>query len=164
MAHRAGLWDRAVAALAEAVTELRNDDSFAHPDFIFEVPGVAVLKWEPLSRAIHIEWQGWANPTEFRAALDAGYRALRLHGSSRWLADCLNMKVVQRSDQEWLDQDWFPRMLAAGLLQMAVVIPASGLAKMNVEEILARVPGTELDVGYFPTVQEAKVWLTRPAP
>jgi hypothetical protein len=45
---------------------------------------------------------------------------------------------------------------------MALVIPKSGLAMMNVQEIMSRVPGTKLDVAYFGTIEEAREWLSRP--
>jgi hypothetical protein len=73
------------------------------------------------------------------------------------------MKVIKQSDQEWVNQDWMPRVLAAGLRRMALVIPKSGLALMNVQEIMSRVPGTKLDVAYFATIDEAREWLSRPS-
>jgi 3D (Asp-Asp-Asp) domain-containing protein len=132
------------------------------PDVFFNVPGVAVVKWDPALQAAHIEWQGWANPTEFADANNAIVRALSEHHGSRALGDCRNMKVIQQSDQEWSNQDWFPRVLAAGLRRMALVIPKSGLAAMNVKDIMSRVPGTRLDVAYFATLEEARSWLKGP--
>jgi hypothetical protein len=128
----------------------------------FNRPGVAVVSWDPTSEAVHLEWQGWANPTEYAAANDAVLRALKEHHASRALGDCRNMKAIQQSDQEWMDRNWFPRALAAGLKRAALVIAKSGLAQMNLEDILRRVPGTKLDVAYFATVEEAREWLTRP--
>ena len=71
--------------------------------------------------------------------------------------------MIQQPDQDWANQVWFPRVLSAGLKRMALVIPASGLAKMNVDDILSRLPGTELDVAYFATLAEARDWLQTPA-
>jgi hypothetical protein len=139
-----------------------NADMSLGPDVFFNVPGVAVVKWDPTLQAAHIEWQGWANPTEFAAANDAIIRALSGHHGSRALGDCRSMKVIQESDQEWSSRDWFPRALAAGLRRMALVIPRSGLAAMNVRDILSRIPGTKLDVAYFATVEEARTWLKGP--
>jgi SpoIIAA-like len=125
-------------------------------------PGVGIVTWDPTCEAVHVEWQGWADSTELREVLEAGLGALTGHRGSRWLADCGDMKVVQQSDQEWIEQSWFPRVLGAGLRRMAIVIPKSGLARMNLEDILRRVPGTRLDVAYFATVEEASIWITRP--
>jgi hypothetical protein len=126
----------------------------------FAAPGVVVVKWDPTSKSVCIEWQGWANPTEFAAANEAGLRALTEHHTSRWLADLRNLKAIQQSDQDWITRDWFPRMLAAGLARMALVNAKSGLAMMNIRDILAKVPSTTaLEVEYFATVDEAREWL-----
>ena len=129
----------------------------------FRTPGVAVLRWDPGSGAVFIEWHGWADSTEFALLLEAGLRALKQYHGSRWLADCRNMKTIAQADQDWLDRSWFPRMLAAGLQRMAVLMPKNALAKMSVETILGKVPGTKLEVSYFATVGAAREWLTRPA-
>jgi hypothetical protein len=128
----------------------------------FNRPGVAIVRWDAACKAAHIEWQGWADPAEFAAANDAVILALRQHGGTRVLGDGRNMRVIKQSDQEWVIRDWIPRILAAGLRRMAMVIPKSGLAMMNVQEILSRVPGTKLDVAYFGTIEEARDWLSRP--
>jgi hypothetical protein len=125
-------------------------------------PGVGIVSWDPISEAIRIEWRGWADSAERKAILESGLGALREHRGSRWLADCREMKAVKQEDQEWIEQSWFPRVLAAGLRRMAVVTPNSGLARMNLEDIMRRVPGTKLDSGSFATVEEATEWLTRP--
>lgn len=126
-------------------------------------PGVATVLWDASSRAARIEWQGWADPAEFAAANDAVILALSEHRGSRALGDCRNMKPIQQSDQDWAARDWLPRVLAAGLTRMALVVSKSGLAQMNVESILSRVPGTQLSVGYFATIEEAGAWLATTA-
>jgi hypothetical protein len=136
---------------------LRVDDVF------FDRPGVAVMRWNPASRSVCVEWQGWADPSEFAAALEAGLGALIAHRGSRWLADCRDMKAIQQSDQEWLDRSWFPRMIAAGLRRVAVVTPKSGLVMTNLEDIMHRVPSAKVDVAFFATVAEAEAWLSAPS-
>ena len=124
----------------------------------FDLPGVAVVRWDASAQAAHMEWQGWAKPAEFRAANDALVQALKDHGGSRVLGDSRQIKVIQQSDQDWVNQDWFPRILAAGLTRMALVIPASGLAKMNIDDMVGRV-ADRLDLAYFKTLGEAREWL-----
>jgi stage II sporulation SpoAA-like protein len=129
----------------------------------FNRPGVALMRWDPASRAVCIEWQGWADPVEFAAALEAGLIALIENRGSRWLADCRDMKAIQQSDQEWLDSSWFPRMITAGLRRMAVVIPKSGLVLTNLEDIARKVPADKIDVQFFATVPEAESWISAPS-
>lgn len=125
----------------------------------FDHPGVAVVTWDPTLEAVHVEWQGWASSSEREACLDAGHRALTEHHAARWLVDGRAMKAIKQADQDWIDRSWFPRVLAAGLRKMAMVVPKSSLAMMNVQDILNRVPDPRLDVAYFVSVEEAREWL-----
>ena len=143
-------------------TPTRNLELGVAGDVFYNQPGVAVVTWDPLIGAARIEWQGWANPTEFAAANDAIITALKRHRGTKSLGDCRNMKVIQQSDQDWVNREWFPNAIAAGLTRMALVLAKSGLAEMIVEDLVSRVPGTKLDVGYFATIDEAKSWLKRP--
>jgi hypothetical protein len=127
----------------------------------FNLPGVAVVRWDELSQAAHMEWQGWAAPREFRAANDALIEAIKDHKGSKLLGDSRQIKVIQSSDQDWVNGDWFPRILAAGLTRMALVIPLSGLAKMNIDSVVSRV-ADRLDTAYFATLDEARTWLASP--
>jgi hypothetical protein len=129
----------------------------------FNLPGVAVVRWDPTCKAAHIEWQGWANPTEFAAANAAIIRALKEHRASRALGDLRQLKPIQQSDQDWAKAEWIPDVLAAGLRRIALVRAKSGLAMTNFEAILSRVQGTGLEVEYFVTIEDARAWLTRPA-
>ena len=128
----------------------------------FNLPGVAVVKWNAASQAAHMEWQGWASPTEFKAANDALVQAITEHQSTKVLGDSRQIKVIQKTDQEWVNHDWFPRILAAGLTRMALVLPNSGLAKMNIDDMVSSV-ADRLDVAYFATLDDARKWLALPA-
>ncbi|HEX9094637.1 MAG TPA: STAS/SEC14 domain-containing protein [Candidatus Dormibacteraeota bacterium] len=129
----------------------------------YDVPGVAIVRWDVPSQCAHIEWQGWARPQEFRSANDALVDAIKDHRGSRLLGDTTKIKAIQKSDQDWVNGDWFPRILAAGATRMALVVPASGLAKMNIDDMVGRV-ADRLDVAYFATIDEARDWLARPIP
>lgn len=120
------------------------------------------MRWDAASQAAHMEWQGWAKPAEFRAANDALVQAIVDHHSSKVLGDSRRIKVIQKTDQDWINGDWFPRILAAGLTRMALVLPASGLAKMNIDDLVSRV-ADRLDVAYFATLDDARTWLAKPA-
>ena len=126
----------------------------------FDLPGIAMVRWDPPSQSAHIEWQGWARSEEFRAANDALVQAVRDHHSSRVLGDSRRIKVIQKADQDWVNEDWFPRILDAGLTRLAMVLPASGLAKMNIDDLVGSV-ADRLDVAYFATLDEARLWLAR---
>jgi hypothetical protein len=128
----------------------------------FNRPGVAVVTWDPTLQAVHIDWQGWADSSEIVALNEAGLKALIEHHGSSLLSDSRNMKVVKQSDQDWINQDLFPRALAAGLRRVAVIIPKATLAMMNLDQIAARIPDAPLAVEFFATLEAAAEWLTQP--
>jgi hypothetical protein len=53
----------------------------------FHIPGIASVTWDEAGQLVMVEWEGWADPAEFAALLDAEVRALIKHNGSRLLAD-----------------------------------------------------------------------------
>jgi hypothetical protein len=133
----------------------------ADQDVYFNVAGVASVRWDQGGQVVLVEWEGWADSTEFKELLDAEIRALQQHRGSRLLADCRQQKVINPADQQRANKEWLPRALAAGLKRFAVVLPKSGLAEMNLREALGKVPETALQVAYFATLEEGKAWLAQ---
>jgi hypothetical protein len=136
-------------------------DSTPEHHYFFRTPGVASVRWDEEAQLVLVEWEGWANSTEFAELLDAEVRALQQHGGSRVLADCRRQKVIKPEDQALADKVWLPRALAAGLKLFAVVLPTSVLAEMNIRDALSRIPDTALQVEYFGTMEEAQAWLAK---
>jgi hypothetical protein len=130
-------------------------------DEYFHVPGVASVRWDTSIHAVVETWEGWADADEFRAILDAGVQAMSENGGSRWLADCRLQRVLKAADQEAGNTRWLPRALAAGLKRFAVVLPASGLAKANIQDHLRAAASKQLDMAYFATLEEAQHWLVQ---
>jgi hypothetical protein len=151
-----GLGSSSDPLMARAVDEVEVSRGYA---VYFSSYGVAVVTWDPTLQAVHTEAQSWADPSEMAAVLEAGLQALTEHGGSRWLADGRSMKVVKQSDQDWIVQEFFPRALAAGLKRIALVIPESGLAMTTLDQLVHRLPASNLEVAFFPTVDEARSWL-----
>ena len=96
---------------------------------------------------------------QFVDSLEASLVAIKKHRASRGLVDSRYQKAVPQPDQDWVNRDWFPRALAAGLRRLALVIPESALAMMSIEDVLSRVRGTMLHVEYFATAAQARTWL-----
>ena len=118
------------------------------------------MTWDEATATVVVEWEGWADSSEFAALLDAGVLALKKHRGSRWLADCRRQRVLKPEDTERAEREWLPSAVAAGLRRFAVVLPISGLAAMDIKDREA-VLSARLEVGYFASVDEAREWLAR---
>jgi hypothetical protein len=141
--------------------EKDSESNATGEDVYLHLPGVASVRWDASIHAVVETWEGWANSDEFRAILDAGVRAMSQNRGSRWLADCRLQRVLKAADQEAGNTWWLPRALAAGLKRFAVVLPASGLAKANIQDHLRAAASKELDMAYFATLEEARQWLVQ---
>lgn len=129
-------------------------------DVYFSVPGVATVRWDEPHNTVFVEWDGWANSTEFSALLEAEVKALQDHAGSRLLADCRRQRVLNPADQEKADREWTPRAIMAGLKRFAIVLPESDMAAGHLQERLAKVPKTAMQIAYFGSVEEAQEWLS----
>jgi stage II sporulation SpoAA-like protein len=153
-----GLGSSSDSLMANAVGEGAVSRGYA---VYFNRTGVAVVTWDPTLQAVYTEAQGWTDPSEMTAVLEACLQALAEHHGSRWLADARNMKVIKQSDRDWIAQTFFPRALTAGLKRVALVIPESGLAMTTLDQVMQRLPAEELAIARFATVEEARSWLTQ---
>jgi hypothetical protein len=43
---------------------------------------------------------------------------------------------------------------------MALVVPYTGMTRLHIEDMMGQVPGSELQVAYFGTVESAAEWLS----
>ena len=125
----------------------------------FTVPGVASVRWVEAQQLVLVQWEGWANSTEFREILDAEFRALKEHGGSGLLADCRLQRVLNPDEQVRANREWVPRVVEAGLKRFAVVLPLSDMAAGHIQERLSEIPGSAFEVAYFTTVEDATSWL-----
>jgi len=140
-----------------------NLDSPAAGDdeLYLRIPGVASVSWDRESESVLVEWLGWASSAEYVALLEAGLRALKVHRGQRWIADGRSKRAIIKADQEWANQDWFPRAHTAGLRRFAVVNAHSQVARLNSDEILSRVDIRGLEAASFETLEEARRWISR---
>jgi hypothetical protein len=125
----------------------------------FNTPGVASVRWDEAAKLVLVEWEGWADSSEFARLLDAELQALEEHRGSRLLADCRRQKVLSPKGQERANREWLPRALKSGLTHFAIVVPASVVADMNLRASLDKASRSGLQVGFFATVEEAREWL-----
>lgn len=120
------------------------------------------VHWNDTAKYVLMEWRKFVIGTDFRQGLDKGLQLVQEKQSTRWLADLRKLGVVAQEDQQWSNENWFPRAINAGLRRMAIVMPENIVSKWSVEKIMEKVPGTNLTVHYFDNIEKAKQWLVSP--
>jgi hypothetical protein len=109
--------------------------------------------------AVVMEWHDFAQGEPFRDGLDAGLELVQKENAENWLADLREMGTVSDSDQNWSNNNWFPRAMETSLSHMAIVQPESVIANMSVENIMQEVGDGEMKTHYFDSRSEATQWL-----
>lgn len=124
----------------------------------FDAPYLTI-HWESDTRCVRMEWKQFTYGETFRRALDHGLDRLRQEQASCWLADCRNLGVLLKADQQWTVEDWFPRALAAGLRRLAIVEPLRVVPTWSVQGIMREVRDPNIQVAYFSSLEAARAWL-----
>jgi len=118
------------------------------------------LIWDEESRALIAQWKGGFIGRNIKEGLDVGLEEfLKYRPNAQWIGDATEIGMINQDEQDWIDNDWFPRFLKSGVRYMAVVQPWSILARMSVKEIVAKIPDSQLIVYNCLNLEEARAWM-----
>lgn len=129
----------------------------------FERPFVRIL-WNETVQCVEVEWRGFAFGKVYREALDA---LLELHWQKRCpalLSDMRSAAVIDAEDAKWIVEDWLPRLSGAGLRRAAVIVPASMVGQIQLDQLIKRIgftlmPGLDMEIKVYTEPDEARRWL-----
>jgi hypothetical protein len=118
------------------------------------------LIWDEESKSLISQWKGGFVGRNLKEGLLAGLAEYKKHlPNAQWIGDTSEIGVISAEEQDWIDKEWFPAFLGTGVKFMAVVQPKSALAKLSVNSIVSKVPGTKLTIYNCATLAEAQTWM-----
>jgi hypothetical protein len=124
-----------------------------------EFPYLTII-WDEETRSIISQWHGGHVGRNIKEGLDTMLEEYKKHlPGAQWIGDTTDIGVIGLEEQEWINTDWFPRFLGTSVQFMAVVQPKSAVAKLMVDQIVSKVPGTQLTVFNCATQEEARAWM-----
>jgi hypothetical protein len=126
-----------------------SDQTVCEVRYDATIPGVVMI------------WQGYATSLEFRAANERILQVLTENRAAKLLGDISRFVLIGREDQDWLNHNWIPRAVDAGLRQVALVQSSYYFNKVAVETVGERVDPASLALSYFGDVASARDWLQR---
>jgi hypothetical protein len=109
------------------------------------------------------QWHSFANKTEFIALQGAALAYYEQHSTLGspwgWIGDVRHMGAIPEEAQRWLQDDFNPRALAAGLRVVSVVVAESIFGKIATQRYAQQTATktAELGVSYYTSMEEAKV-------
>lgn len=117
------------------------------------------VSWDESTQAVTVVWKGFVTLDKVRTGLEKALELYQAKGKGKWLADTTQILPFGKEAERWMNEDWFPRAIQAGVKKMALLIPKSSLGKMSLESLMGKVPGTDLTTAYFDNQEAAKKWL-----
>ncbi len=117
--------------------------------------------WDEKSNVVITQWKGYATSEEFRGILNDALDLLIKKKSSKWLGDTTNIMTLQKADEDWVNNEWFPKAIIGGVKKMAVVMPEKRIQNNVVNRIMDNNGKEVLQSCEFKSYQEAYDWISK---
>lgn len=107
-------------------------------------------------------WHGFANKTEFVALQSAALTYFEQHSTPAkpwgWVGDVRRMGAIPEEAQRWLQDEFNPRAIAAGLRVVSVVVAQNIFGNIATQRYAQQTltQAATLGVAYYNSVEEAK--------
>ena len=112
------------------------------------------------TRLIVLEWFAYANPEQFRQMLEDALRIAQELGCERWVARNQRLRVIAPASQRFITDDWWPRFAALPLRRLGILVTEDDFGRISLERVIERAtPLSPFDIRYFPSFDEALVWV-----
>ncbi|PJJ60341.1 hypothetical protein [Hymenobacter chitinivorans] len=126
---------------------------------LFNAPFLQI-HYDGFAHAIELEWLDFANSSELRQGLNAGLTLAQQYHVRAWIGNLKQMRVIRPQDQDWINNDWFPRFARLDILHMAVVESDDVLNRQGVTHVMQRANGlAPLSTAYFINTEAARRWI-----
>jgi len=79
--------------------------------------------------------------------------------TNRLIVDLTYRQTYTDEDQQWIDKNWFPRALQAGLTYFGYVMPNDLFMQLSADEILVKRKGS-VNIIPFGSLDKAIEWMT----
>ncbi|MGD1894998.1 MAG: STAS/SEC14 domain-containing protein [Cyclobacteriaceae bacterium] len=106
---------------------------------------------------LYTRWVGEVTVEEVKEGGEKMLEQVQLRSCSKVLNDNRDLTGSWDEANDWIQESWMPRMVAAGVTKFAHMISPDIFAALSVEEMATRVSGFEMRI--FEDEEEAKAWL-----
>jgi len=121
--------------------------------------GNYTIEWDEEIGAIVFTWDEYVSGATFREGSEALLDAIKRRDAAKVLTDTRGINAHDAEDQQWMQTEWMPRALDAGLEYSAVVHPDSVISEMDVESILEGMEHSGADPLLTSDMAEAREWI-----
>lgn len=117
-----------------------------------------VIEYNPSDNWLYINWRGYINYDTIQEGCEKILHFMKECECYRILNDNTNVEGIWSGASNWVGQDWFPRMQAAGITCFAWVYSASTLSRLSMDKSIRSTEDTSC-IKTFESLEAAEDWL-----
>ncbi len=119
-----------------------------------------LLRRSANNELVHLEWKGHARSDQYRSGLELALETVEKHDLVYWIADLREMTAILKSDEQWANEVWFPKLFSSRLEKMAILESLDYFNQTSVQRSFTAVHGKlTFKVAWFPKTSEALDWI-----
>lgn len=117
------------------------------------------VSWDKTTQCVICEGVGFNKEDKVKAGLNSVLELFKQKKATRMLTDMKQVAPFGKEIETWIEQEWLPQMIAAGLKSQAFVIPQSAVTRMILDKTVQKDSSPGREVAFFDSQEAAKEWL-----
>lgn len=119
------------------------------------------VEYDPEIDAVVHTWTAFTSGQAFRDGANELLEVFRERDTGKLLVDTSGIQAHDDEDEAWLEEEWIPKMLDAGMTHAAHVYPDSVISEMDMEEFEESIADLPYDVVFTADLGEAREWTAK---
>ncbi|TAF63372.1 MAG: hypothetical protein EAZ55_13855 [Cytophagales bacterium] len=115
------------------------------------------VEYDETVPCVVMHWLGFSSTEDLKKGMEEGLHLLQEKKLSKWIADASKMEGGFTEANDWLEQDWTPRAIKAGLMHVAFVQSPDLFNEFSTQEYAER--NADLENPHFTSLEVAKQWI-----
>jgi len=109
---------------------------------------------------IKVKFAGQPTLAEFKAIAIPMIDLLKKHGTQKIINDTSELEINAIENQEWAQNEWFPKAHQAGLQYFAFVVSSNIFGEVSAKQTNEKAEEEgNIAIQYFETTEEAESWI-----
>ncbi len=117
------------------------------------------ISYQEADDYLAVEWLGYISAQFVMEGSNAIIEAAKVCGTAQFLSDKTTVQGTYKKTNQWLEEDWFPRAIAAGLRFGASLLSENIFSQMSSKDLEERVQGGGMIYKNFANKEDAVNWL-----
>jgi len=117
------------------------------------------IEWDSDVDAAIFTWTQFASGETFREGANAAIEYAKQNDFSKMIVDSGGIQAHDNEDQVWIEEEWTPAMIDAGVDVFATVHNDSVIAEMDVTNMMEEMEDLPHDTFVTADFEEAREWI-----